>query len=485
VGVLEKLGLPLEYAVNIPSILSFLCLIILIYELGYLVFNRNRFVGYLSVFLFLFNSSLSFVEFFKKYTGFPVKKIVDDWWHLNSYVTVGPWDGNIILIFWNLNVYINQRHIAFGTAALLIVLILLICSKSIKTLHFNRVQYIVIGFITGLLVLWHGMAFLCLFGITGLFFLLYSERKELLITLITAFIVALPQILFLQQGQAGVNGIALISGFHINSFLIGSEYLSSPFWNNTLDYILSFIRFWFYNIGFSLILIPASFFLLDRKNKKIFLIILSLFILGNVVKLGIDINGNHKVFNFWLIVSNVFTSYLIYRLFKLNLISKVISILLILLTTASGFIDIMPIKNSFEYNYTDVQKDPLGTWVLENTNPDDIFLTTYRFYNPIALAGRRTMQSFPVYAWTQGHDVDSRKNLAKMIYRPKSASNLCDLLKENNIHYVQTEKEFEKDPVFNIDHDFYADQFDPVYDNPRSHLKEKVYSRDEICSKVN
>jgi hypothetical protein len=68
---------------------------------------------------------------------------------------------------------------------------------------------------------------------------------------------------------------------------------------------------------------------------------------------------------------------------------------------------------------------------------------------------------------------------------PKSVSNLCDLLKENNIHYVQTEKEFEKDPVFNIDHDFYADHFDPVYDNPRSHLKEKVYSRDEICSKVN
>ena len=65
VGLLERGGMRIDYALNIPSILGFSFLILMIYTFSNSLF-KSKAVGLLSVFFFLFNSSLDFINFFIK-----------------------------------------------------------------------------------------------------------------------------------------------------------------------------------------------------------------------------------------------------------------------------------------------------------------------------------------------------------------------------------------------------------------------------------
>ena len=65
VGQLEKIGLPLDWALNIPSLIGFALLMVAIYTLAK-AFYGQREIAIVSVILFLFNGSFSFWEFFKQ-----------------------------------------------------------------------------------------------------------------------------------------------------------------------------------------------------------------------------------------------------------------------------------------------------------------------------------------------------------------------------------------------------------------------------------
>lgn len=119
-GNLEYLGFPLDWAFNLPSILSMVALFMLLYSLSVVLFGE-KLIGILASALFFFRSSfaaltyfsdldskgLSFVEVFKNET-FIGKTAHEDW---GLYAQ---------------NVYANQRHLAFSLALLLLILILII-----------------------------------------------------------------------------------------------------------------------------------------------------------------------------------------------------------------------------------------------------------------------------------------------------------------------------------------------------------------------
>lgn len=482
VGALEKMGLPLDYALNIPSALSWTCLLILIYYFSKKLFFGSRYVGFVSATLFLFNSSLSWVEFLKKYHPDSFDSVIKSWWSLRDFVAFGPWDGNIISVFWNWGIYLNQRHLSFSFAVVLIVLIYYIDAHITKKVKATYGQNALVGLITGLLVLWHGMAFISLFGLIGLFFLLFPDRKKSLLAVLVALIIAIPQILWLNQSSPNVQSpFSFMPGYLVISHLIPVDYFSSHSLNLTVSWILSFFRYWFFNLGISLISIVISFFIVDSQRKKIFLMFLSIFVIGSLFRFSAEMAANHKFFNLWLILSNAFTAYLLYRIFLLGWIGKIVSIIILVCLTISGFIDIMPIKNDRIMTFADVQKQPLAKWVLENTDTDDVFLTTWRIHNPIGYAGRKTMQGWPYFTWGSGFNSENRVKMAKEIYETNSQVELCKLLKENDIQYVETEKILDKKPVFNINHDFFNFNFKPVFFDPKSFYKERVFSTRDMC----
>ncbi|MCX6724868.1 MAG: hypothetical protein NTV20_02095, partial [Candidatus Shapirobacteria bacterium] len=130
VGLLEKLGLTISWALNLPSSLAFFGLILAIYFLAKLLF-KSRFVSFLSVILFLFNGSFSFLEFFKSH---PISlRTPIEIFRNNTFPSFGPYDGKIVSAFWNLNIYTNQRHLALAFSLALLILILVL-----KPLNQNR-----------------------------------------------------------------------------------------------------------------------------------------------------------------------------------------------------------------------------------------------------------------------------------------------------------------------------------------------------------
>jgi hypothetical protein len=485
VGILEKMGIPIDYALNIPSALSYTCLIVLIYYFSKKLFCGSRFVGSVSVLLFLLNSSLSFVEFLKKYPPKSVEFLVKSWWNLQDFVAFGPWDGNIISGFWTWNIYTNQRHLALGFALVLLVLIHYIDENINKEKGTGYLQKAFIGLITGLLVLWHGQAFICLYGFLWLFFLLFPEREKNLLVIFVASLIALPQILWLQQSSPDSESqFSLSIGYLVTSHLMRFEFMPSEFLNRALSFTSSFLRYWFFNLGMGLITITISFFLVDTQRKKIFIIFFSLFVLGNLFRFSPEVAANHKFFNEWVILVNSFSAYVVYRVFYTGWLGRLASILLLICLTISGLVDAMPIKNDYIITLKDVRKEPLAKWIMENTDKDAVFLTTIRIYNPVSFTGRRAMMGWPYFAWSSGYTKPNREKLVKKIYETSSKEELCSLLRENRIDYVVTERQPEKDRMFTINQRFFNSNFRPVFYDRTSGLGERVFETNEMCKKM-
>lgn len=483
-GVLEKMDVPLDYAINLPSALFFTSLLVLIFHLGKTLFYDSRFVGFVSVALFLFNSSLSFVEFIKKHSVGSFSSLINNWWNLREYVAFGPWDGNIIGAFWNWNIYINQRQLILGCALVVIVLNHFIYQYFSREKKFEVTygQNAFIGLISGLLVLWHSQVFLCLFGLLCLFFLLFPDRKKNLLAIVIALLVAIPQILWIRKYSPDVEShFSLYIGYFVGNHLIPIDFTPYEFLNRAMSYELSFIRYWFFNIGLSLFTVTVSFFLVDSVRKKLFLMFLSLFILGNLFRFSPEIGANHKFFNLWLLLSNMYTAYLLYRLIQFGWSGTVLSVILIFFLTLSGIVDIPPIKNDYKIIFPDIERNPLTKWVMDNTDESDVFLTTYRIYNPVSFAGRKTMLGWPYFSWSAGFDTVKREQLAKQIYEASSKEELCKLLKENKVVYILTEKQFDENSPFKINHGFFNSNFDPVFFNKNSDFKERVFATRDIC----
>ncbi|MGB9707635.1 MAG: hypothetical protein ACPL1D_02690, partial [Microgenomates group bacterium] len=198
VGMLEKIGLPLSWALNLPSALGFFGLLVIIYFLTKLIFSKRN-VAVLTVIFFLFNGSLSFLEFFRQHplslnTPF---EIINN----KIFPSFGPYDGKIVSAFWNLNIFTNQRHLgASYFFVLFIIYLLLRAVKFNKKLKFW--QIFLPGFIFGIMPFFHKVAFLMNGLILFSLFLYFSKlRWPILVIGLIAASLALPQIAYQFGGK--------------------------------------------------------------------------------------------------------------------------------------------------------------------------------------------------------------------------------------------------------------------------------------------
>ncbi|PJE69228.1 hypothetical protein COU96_00865 [Candidatus Shapirobacteria bacterium CG10_big_fil_rev_8_21_14_0_10_38_14] len=439
VGMLEKIGLPLDWALNLPSVFGFWSLLVIIYLLAKLFFNKKS-VAFLAVLFFLFNGSLSFLEFFKQHPlSFNTpKEIITN----NTFPSFGPYDGKIVSAFWNLNIFTNQRHL--GASYFLVLSIIYLLLKAVKlNKKLKPWQILLMGFIFGIMPFFHKAAFL----ITGpillsLFLYLPKLRRPIFIIGLIATFLALPQLTYQFRGE-----IPLIS-FH-PGYLIAYPLT-----------VKKFFFYWFQNLGVSLILIPAGFLLSNKLAKKLFLAVLPLFFIGNLFQFSPEIAANHKFFNLFLIIGNMFSAWVIYKVWQKKFFGKLIAFLLIFFLVFSGIIDFFPIKNDSLGAINDAPKNPDILWIKENTPPDSIFLNSSYLYHPASLAGRKIFLGWPYFSWSAGYNTNKKDQLAKQIWTNDNKKEVCFLLRKNNIYGVILE---EKSPDFPINVLFWKNNFYPSY----------------------
>lgn len=408
----EKIGIRIDYAFNILSSFAFAGVCIFIYSIGYELFDKNRTVGILSVILFLFNSSLSFVEAIKKY-GINFNSL-GNVYHHNIYLGNGPFGESIVSIFWDLNTYLNQRQFLFGLGSgLLIVFFLLITKK------FSKKNLIMLGIVIGVLPLWHITVFISLITILSMFVLISeSNRENYLAILAISIIVSLPSLLYISINSD--NQIVFRPGF------LAYEDLN----------LASFGKYWFFNLGLSLLTIIFGLFFSNKKQKLFFSSVAPLFILPNFFQFGAQMFDNHKFFNIFIIFANMYSAYLIHLFLKRKIVFKILGLVLIFILILSGIVDFFVIKNDVKAKIPDFPSNKFQTWVLENTDKDSVFLSNKEIYDPVTLVGRKSYLGFSHYLFPFGKNPDERIKGRSILFSSDNMDVVRKLLAEGNITYI-------------------------------------------------
>jgi len=460
-GLLERLGLRIDWAINIPSIIGFSLLLVFIFLLSWGLFG-HIWVSFLSIIFFLFNGSLSFIPFFTSHPLSPrtLLDIVTN----SVFPAFGPWDGGNITAFWTLNIYTNQRHLALSYGLLLVLLYVLY-----KPAHRSRLISVLIGVITSFLLFINfaaaGIAALLLFWI-------FISQKKLRMTLLISAGIGLLSLAYMSTVSSVSSGIVWQPGYLVHDTL-------TP---------ITFINFWMENIGLHIMLIPLG-MLLAPKTVKRFIAppLLTLFIIANLYRFSPDMINNHKFFNFFMLIGNMFTAYAVVRVLALgNKISVVYlkkplqiltGVTLITLLTLSGIIDFFPILNDPKGGVADYGANPDARFIAENTKPTDVVANTTWFYHPASIAGRPLLSGYTYFTWSYGYDQTSRESALKQIYEAHTAADACQALTKTHVSWIELNPNPESylNPRWDV-----WDSLIPAYTNPVSLLR--LFKTADICT---
>lgn len=439
-GLLERLGLRIDLAFNGISIVFFTLLLYLMYKIPQLIFGKNKFLGITSVLLFLFNSSLTFIHFFQQnhLSAHSLSAI----WHLSDYVDKAPFDNSVISIFFTMNTYLNQRHLIAGLAISL-SLFALLYPKIIKNKKIEASHLVLLGAILGISSRVHSLIFLTTFIFFALLFLNFRKIKELFYFLIPAGLFFLP---------------------HLKDILMGTSHkLFTPGFlvSNHLS-LGSFVNFWFLNLGLAFFATPISFFVLKKNQKKLFLSVVCIFVLGNLFQFSYRIDHNHSLFNFVFIFSNFFTAYLLSLFWKKSYIWKMGTVVLLFFLTFSGIIDLMVVKNDYHLPYNVAPKNKLMSFI-KSTPPNSIFLAKGDLMDPVTLSGRKNYFGAVYYMQVLGYDYAKRQKLAEKIFAMENVGEL-KLAKAQHISYLIVSKNTTDFP-YNPNLDFLNSNTKKVYED--------------------
>lgn len=466
-AIFEKFGDDLTFGLNLISTLTFFSLGILIFELGRSISGGKTSVGIIAVLLSFLNSSFTFITVFKKdsFLDLNTYKII---WDRNTPFANGPYQDDIITTFWGLNIYLNQRHLALAFATLLVISLVLhrtfIKKEKPKLQHF-----ILVGILVCLLPYWHIQAF-----VMAVVIIVFSSfiflNKTIIIPIITTFVTlsifSIPQLFLLLNHSPSKEP----------SFIFKPGYLITP-----PITLFKSLFWWFQNIGFTLLLIVEA---LKIQNKSLILFyfcFLPIFFVGFLFQFSPDIATNHKFFNFWLIITNLFVAVLLVKIFSQKYFGKIIAMLLFVLLTLSGVLELMPIKNDYKIEITDWHKNSISSWVEKNIPKDSTFLTSTSLYHPVSLAGRKIFLGWPYFAWSAGLNTTSRGEIAKLIYLGTDKNAVCNLLLKYKIHYLVIEEGREQTDYWQ-NKQFFDNYFKKLQQDKISNIIYHIYDTVQSCT---
>ncbi len=460
VGLFERLGMRLDYAVNIPSALGLFLMLIMIFVFSYALFT-NVVVSTLSVLFSLFNGSLSFLQFFNMHPlslNTPRDIITN-----TTFPSFGPWDSGLISAFWTLNIYTNQRHLSVAYGISLFLVWFVVRTRSAHQQSFiNNILFAL--FMSVLLFIHFPAAAMTMVFLFWIFIMDKNTRRSLffagLLTIPTLFM--------------------LISTTRTGSPTIDIGYLiQKPIT------AITFFTYWFYNLGLHMIFIPLGIYLSPHKVRRLVAVpLLLLFIIPNVFRFSPDMINNHKFFNFFMIMGSMFSAYALWRFYSfckiqiglIRLIGLISLIGIILLLIISGVIDFFPIINDARGSVVNSDKRQDTLFFENHANPNDVIANSTWFYHPASLAGRAIYSGYTYFTWSYGYDQGKREQELLSIYQAPNLSALCSLLSALNISYVELSKTPEEyiHPNLSLWNSVPAE-----YTNPDTFLR--VYSKNMLC----
>lgn len=493
VGNLEYLGLRLDFAFNLPSIFSLIGTFLLLYVLA-VKLTGTRMVGYLTALFFAFRSSPTFFVFL-------INQIREKG---SLFEAVATLKNNIEFIgitpyeswgLWNLNVYCNQRHLAFSLMALLLALLLFLPllyeqTKRLKTIiSSNKNQAsswkikLKFWFQTSFLTTqsWKIKDFKLAIG-AGILLgsIAFFNGAVLIATLSILFVIAAfsdRRLEFLCMAVIATGFSFLQSAFFVDGNIISpSFYFGFLAEKKTIEGVLSYI---FRLTGILPFVLLISFFIFCKGTERvIFVAFTTPFIMSFTLSLTIDVMVNHKSIMLSLMLVQIFAAGQIATYLKKKLvIFRIIAVVFIFCMTATGLYDYHTIlvrnspKNNLEYDLN----DELLCWIHENTTSKDVFLTANYYLNNMLLGGAMLYNGWPYYAWSAGYDTNYRSMMVQKMYSASSKQELYQWVEQENIRYIVVDYANRTSEDYDLREDVIDMAFEKVYQSGSDEWMVSIY----------
>ena len=439
VGNLEYLGLRIDIGYNLVSILSLAGFLMILYAISYRMFHSFC-AGASALVFFFFRSGTAFWQYLWEH--FRAGDLVETLRANTSfigYTTNENWG------LWNFNVYLNQRHLAFGllmvSAAVWIFMEWLEagCSHSengivwIGKRIFSKDAWagrnvkiaVLLGVFLGLTAFWNGAAL-----IGGLLILagmaVFSDGK-----LDYAICAALAVFFSELQSKLFVSGSVMSPSFYWG-FLAENKSLVG-----VIGYLAEISGFFFVGLVVTVVF-------LKRKERAVLFGFLLPLVFAFLVSLTPDINVNHKYVMISYAFTAVFWGWTVRRLFLAGKtgwkkwLGRVVCGILCICLTLTGIYDYVIIlrDNDSGHRVTVNMNSDLTDWLSENLHKDDLLLTPEYTMNEVTMAGVMLYCGWPYYAWSAGYDTYYRAEQAVTIYTTDDQNVLKETVKQEKITYI-------------------------------------------------
>lgn len=505
-GNLNLLGLRIDNALNIPSIIMMVCCFILLGVLAVLLSGR-RAAFFLSPVLVLFRSSYAIVSQIRSLAsvqGATFSSVLNGIFTNKAWIGTTPYDNWGL---WAINVYANQRHLLMGVALLLILVILFLPHVRRMFLHVRKAQGFkakvkqflfcreawlprekdplrpyALGVLAILTVIcmpyFHGSALVAALLILG-GMAVFSENRLMYAAVASAAVVSsLLQTQIFSGGAGNVVSFTYYWGFVVE--------------NPTL---LNVVLYTAKLTGVACVLLVILLLTQKGAYRTVMLILFGLpAVFAFYCTMTIDVTSNHKFIQISLILFSVYLAALLAFLWKpfsdhvpntvskgafqadadvqarpsrihpvrraLTLIgTRTLAVILFLCLTATGVSEWIVYYNLNKNSVSMSLNSEMVAWIDANTDAKDVFLTAPYSMNTFFLSGRSTYYGHPYYAWSAGYDTYARKDIYAQLLTGcgGSLTNFLTLCRQNGIAYVLIDNDLRSQSDFTVDEKFFAD----------------------------
>ena len=472
-GNLEYLGLRMDIAYNIVSSASLVGFLMLLYQLALRITGKIS-CGAVTIFLFFFRSGMAFFRFVWEHiqTGDLLETLSENVSFI-GYTTNENWG------LWNFNVYLNQRHLAFGLLLVTLALYLFMDWLEAGTAHEekgllwmkgrffskegwksrNPEQALLMGMFLGLCAFWNGAAVIGgLLILCG--FAIFSDGK------IDYAITAAVTIFFSYlQTKIFISGSAMSPQIYLG-FLAEDKT------------VWGVVKYLFWMSGIFFLGLAVLVWFMRRRERMILLGFLFPTIFAFVLLMTPDINVNHKYIMVSYAFLAIFWAWAICSLWNRKIYGKILAAVLAICLSATGIYDFAVIvRGNGPGRRVAVNMDSdLTKWLVDNLDKDDLLLTPEYSMNEVTMSGVMLYCGWPYYAWSAGYDTNYRAAQAVTIYTTMDSEELKKVAKQERITYILFEEgsEFEQQQCVE---DTIAATYEKVYETEDGRIR--IYKTSE------
>lgn len=491
-GNLEFLGLRLDIAFNLPTIIGLLSAVSLLAVFAMKLSGRKG-AGALAAGLFLFRSSPSLWLFLAE------QPKGGDLWdtliHRRDFIGYTP---NENWGLWNLNVYLNQRHLAFTLGVLLLFVMLYVqvlwdgfrrldtlprsgpglpaylrsclrgwfreslfskagwrfrAPRALETPVFARHESwrqwlfpITAGLYIGMIAFWNGAVVIACLLVLFVLALLGDGRLSYLATAVTALA------LTVLQSRAFIHDSAFSPQFYFG-------FIAE---NKTLFGVLYYL--WMLT-GLVIPLILPLFALSDGKRRGTLLAFSAPLLFAFTVSLTVDPTVNHKYIMISLMLLSAALAGFLAECFagtRKFLVKAGIGALCAVLM-ATGVFETVIITNQDASGASTPLQDETTAWIQAHAGHGDLLLTDRYSLNNVLLSGAELYGVWPYYAWSAGYDTAYRWERSMAMYGAESAAELRRIAQEERIAYIVVDDGNRRNDEYTLREDVIAAAYPAVF----------------------